>query len=453
MEQFLVWRLMKKIFGRARWAEEEEVRRKEEREEELYEKEEMRWDREDRLRHEEEMRRQKRTEPSSLFRDGAQQSRRRKLRKLFLHKLGESDSIAKQARSKDISVRERLDLYKRALSRYISLLREEKTTFKGAVETLEAKVLMQKVQSCMNEAEGLKGKIVHSAAVGSTSVTVDDSAYRVGIRGHYLYFNGSSRRWCWLDNIACQRPVNIDGIHWPSTEHYFQAQKFDDIALRSAIRNTKDPLEAKRLGHSGPLRERWDEMKVQIMLKAIRSKFEQHADLRTKLVDTSPYQIVEHCGDRCWGDGGDGKGKNLLGKILTRVRDEIVERSSSARNRSISVLQQAVAADRIGDLDRALAFYKRGIESYLECAKGLPNETRTAALTMLSKCVSRAELLDKTQERRNSMTSEPSAPPLESDIPDIPVAQIITTRSSLIPMPTVTVETVEVVDPKKTSRF
>lgn len=29
--------------------------------------------------------------------------------------------------------------------------------------------------------------------------------------------------------------------------------------------------------------------------------------------------------DRYWGDGGDGSGKNMLGKILMRVRDNLRE--------------------------------------------------------------------------------------------------------------------------------
>ena len=33
--------------------------------------------------------------------------------------------------------------------------------------------------------------------------------------------------------------------------------------------------------------------------------------------------IAEHCEDKEWGDGKDGTGKNYLGKILMRVRDEL----------------------------------------------------------------------------------------------------------------------------------
>jgi predicted NAD-dependent protein-ADP-ribosyltransferase YbiA (DUF1768 family) len=43
-------------------------------------------------------------------------------------------------------------------------------------------------------------------------------------------------------------------------------------------------------------------------------------------------QIVEHTeNDRYWGDGGDGSGKNRLGQILMRVREELRGQSSDGR--------------------------------------------------------------------------------------------------------------------------
>ena len=39
--------------------------------------------------------------------------------------------------------------------------------------------------------------------------------------------------------------VEIDGVAWPSTEHYYQAQKFDDAELRERIRAAEKPIIAK----------------------------------------------------------------------------------------------------------------------------------------------------------------------------------------------------------------
>ncbi len=60
------------------------------------------------------------------------------------------------------------------------------------------------------------------------------------------------------------------------------------------------------------------------MLDALRAKFTQHEDLRELLLSTGNAQLVEHtASDRYWADGGDGSGKNMLGVLLMRLRDEL----------------------------------------------------------------------------------------------------------------------------------
>jgi ribA/ribD-fused uncharacterized protein len=60
------------------------------------------------------------------------------------------------------------------------------------------------------------------------------------------------------------------------------------------------------------------------MLDAVKAKFSQHSDLQTLLLETGEATLIEHTeNDAYWGDGGDGKGKNKLGKILMKVRDEL----------------------------------------------------------------------------------------------------------------------------------
>ena len=60
------------------------------------------------------------------------------------------------------------------------------------------------------------------------------------------------------------------------------------------------------------------------MREALRAKFSQHQDLRKILLDTGDAEIVEHTSnDSYWGDGGDGSGKNMLGRLLMEVRDEL----------------------------------------------------------------------------------------------------------------------------------
>ncbi len=121
-------------------------------------------------------------------------------------------------------------------------------------------------------------------------------------------------------------PISLEGKVWPTSEHYFQAQKFLDEVHREAIRNVKSPMIAARMGRSRkrPLRPDWETVKDGVMRTAVLAKFSQHPEIREILLSTGDAQLVEHTtNDRYWGDGGDGSGKNMLGQILMSVREEL----------------------------------------------------------------------------------------------------------------------------------
>jgi N-glycosidase YbiA len=123
-------------------------------------------------------------------------------------------------------------------------------------------------------------------------------------------------------------PIRLAGKVWPTSEHYFQAQKFEDERDREAIRGAKSPMVAARMGRDRKrkLRGNWESVKVSVMTEAVRAKFTQHDELRAILVGTGEAKIVEHTeNDDYWGDGGDGSGRNMLGQILMRIRSELQE--------------------------------------------------------------------------------------------------------------------------------
>lgn len=128
-------------------------------------------------------------------------------------------------------------------------------------------------------------------------------------------------------------PVVLGGKTWPTTEHYFQAQKFLDEGRREAIRRAKTPNLAAKLGRDrgSPLRPDWEAVKVDIMREAVRAKFSQHETLAELLLLTGDAPLIEHTdNDSYWADGGDGSGKNMLGRILMEVR-ETLQASGNSR--------------------------------------------------------------------------------------------------------------------------
>jgi ribA/ribD-fused uncharacterized protein len=121
-------------------------------------------------------------------------------------------------------------------------------------------------------------------------------------------------------------PIQLKGRRWPTSEHYFQAQKFAGTAHEEAIRLAKSPMVAARMGRNRklPLRRDWENAKDNIMREALRAKFSQHPDLRSMLLGTAEAKLVEHTeNDSYWGDGGDGRGKNRLGQLLMELRSEL----------------------------------------------------------------------------------------------------------------------------------
>jgi hypothetical protein len=62
-------------------------------------------------------------------------------------------------------------------------------------------------------------------------------------------------------------PIELKGRIWPTSEHYFQAQKFAETEHEEAIRQAKSPMIAARMGRSRerPLRPDWETAKDGIM--------------------------------------------------------------------------------------------------------------------------------------------------------------------------------------------
>ena len=86
-------------------------------------------------------------------------------------------------------------------------------------------------------------------------------------------------------------------------------------SARDAFQFSRDPKVSRWR------RSDWESVKDDVMLKALHMKFGQHEKLRRKLLETEEKKLIEHTSnDSYWGDGGDGSGRNMLGKLLMQVR-------------------------------------------------------------------------------------------------------------------------------------
>jgi len=121
-------------------------------------------------------------------------------------------------------------------------------------------------------------------------------------------------------------PIKLKGKEWITSEHYFQAQKFAGTEYEEIIRNADSPMKAAQLGQTRRIniREDWERVKDDVMYDALKAKFTQYSDLKELLLSTGDKILIEHTkNDNYWADGGDGKGKNKLGILLMKLRDEL----------------------------------------------------------------------------------------------------------------------------------
>ena len=62
-----------------------------------------------------------------------------------------------------------------------------------------------------------------------------------------IYFYGTKDHYGCFSNFSAHG-VTIDGEYWPTTEHYFQAQKFVGTEHEKLIQRVQSPRDAARLG-------------------------------------------------------------------------------------------------------------------------------------------------------------------------------------------------------------
>ena len=129
----------------------------------------------------------------------------------------------------------------------------------------------------------------------------------------------------WFLSNFYESPIEEENITYPTVEHYFQAQKTFNHEEKLKIAQATKPATAKKMGRRVSLRKNWEEVKIHVMEKGLRLKF-QDPTLRKKLLATGDEELVEGnpWGDRYWGVC-NGSGKNKLGKLLMKIRKELQE--------------------------------------------------------------------------------------------------------------------------------
>jgi hypothetical protein len=119
-------------------------------------------------------------------------------------------------------------------------------------------------------------------------------------------------------------PIMHEGIAYPTVEHFYQAQKVTDISFRKFFARMKTAGEVKKAGRTCELRKDWENVKDEAMWTGLKLKFAPGSVFAEMLLATEnlPLEEGNNWGDVYWGICR-GKGKNKLGKMLMKLRDEL----------------------------------------------------------------------------------------------------------------------------------
>jgi ribA/ribD-fused uncharacterized protein len=140
---------------------------------------------------------------------------------------------------------------------------------------------------------------------------------------------GFVAEYSWLSNYFLCR-VEWEAHVYGSSEAAYQAGKYP--APEREVFTKLDPDSARRLPRTKPYdNDAWQERKVRTMREIVWAKFSQNPELGKKLLATGERYLEETnwWGDDTWGVY-QGRGENLLGKILMEVRERLTRVHAAA---------------------------------------------------------------------------------------------------------------------------
>ena len=142
---------------------------------------------------------------------------------------------------------------------------------------------------------------------------------------HFLSRKDSSE----LLGTYSEHTILLDGEHWPTVEHYFQAMQFAKPEDQNRILDAATPRDAQKRGRWAWPRGRrgdWKQTRVAFMTRGVYIKCRSYPEVEAALLETGDRRLVENSQyDYFWGCGRDRRGHNYYGELLMRVRTRLQE--------------------------------------------------------------------------------------------------------------------------------
>ncbi len=196
-------------------------------------------------------------------------------------------------------------------------------------------------------------------------------------------FKKTDERFGGFSNMSGEFPILVNGVRVRSTEHLYQALKFPDHPdVQEAILNEPSPMRAKWIakskddekkkteGNFKKIRKDWDEIQVEVMEFCLKMKliwyWVKFGNLLRSTEGKAIFEIeAREVKSPFWGvvqDGEGFRGENTLGKLLMKLRDELID----SDNESLMVVEAPshlglkFLGEEIGVIDRRGHLLKGG---------------------------------------------------------------------------------------------
>lgn len=143
------------------------------------------------------------------------------------------------------------------------------------------------------------------------------------------FYRANERPFGVLSNLY-RREVVVDGTRFRCVEDAYQSRKPRRRDVRVWLLAAPTPSLVAVTAHAllhWDIAPGWSRFRYAWMLRCLQAKFHQHTDLAALLVYTGRAEIIEagrvdNAVNRRWGRV-NGRGRNLLGRMLMRVRAEL----------------------------------------------------------------------------------------------------------------------------------
>ena len=120
--------------------------------------------------------------------------------------------------------------------------------------------------------------------------------------------------------------IEWKGKLYPTSEHVYHSEKFDDEGLKEQVRNTRSAHDSQKFAQANvdKCRKDWNDVRLGIMKEILRAKVAQHPYIKKKLLQSGNKELIEDSWrDSFWGWGENKDGENHLGKLWMEIRAEL----------------------------------------------------------------------------------------------------------------------------------